>query len=173
MKRRSWNDQQFIAAVAKCTNFTDVLRALGLRAAGGNHRTMKVHAERLGVDLRHFSSARRVRGLRERQEKLRIGPNDAFAAGSPVSRSVLRRLARDHVVPYACARCQNPGEWHGRALVLQLDHANGDPNDHRLCNLRWLCPNCHSQTPTFAGRGAGRPYLRLRTRELFSAPPPA
>lgn len=173
MKRRSWSDEEFIAAVAASTNFTDVLRVLGLRTAGGNHRTMKVHAERLGVDLRHFSSARRLRGLAEHRDRKRITPDGAFAMGSPVSRSVLRRLARLHVSPYACARCANAGVWRGRRLVLQLDHANSDPGDHRLANLRWLCPNCHSQTPTFAGRGAGRPFVRPRTRELFSAPPPA
>jgi hypothetical protein len=25
---------------------------------------------------------------------------------------------------------------------------NGDPSDNRLENLRWLCPNCHSQQET-------------------------
>lgn len=37
-------------------------------------------------------------------------------------------------------------------LVLQLDHINGKRNDNRIENLRLLCPNCHSQTPTFTGR---------------------
>ena len=37
-------------------------------------------------------------------------------------------------------------------LTLQLDHINGINNDNRKENLRFLCPNCHSQTDTFAGR---------------------
>lgn len=53
---------------------------------------------------------------------------------------------------YKCACCGNTGEWNGRPLVLQLDHINGDNCDNRLENLRFLCPNCHSQTDTFAGR---------------------
>jgi hypothetical protein len=36
-------------------------------------------------------------------------------------------------------------------LVLQLDHINGEKTDNRLENLRFLCPNCHSQTETYAG----------------------
>ena len=35
--------------------------------------------------------------------------------------------------------------------MLQLDHINGINTDHRLENLRLLCPNCHSQTPTYCG----------------------
>ena len=171
MKRRRWSDEQFVAAVARHTNFTDVLRELGLRAAGGNHRAMKVHAERLGADLRHFSNARRTRGIAGHRFAARIDAIGAFAAGTPVSRPVLRRLARSHLQPHACATCGNAGEWCGRALTLQLDHVIGDPYDHRLCNLQWLCPNCHSQTASFAGRGATRQFAQAMTRELSSALP--
>jgi hypothetical protein len=31
-------------------------------------------------------------------------------------------------------------------------HSNGDPHDNRLDNLKLLCPNCHSQTDTFAAK---------------------
>ena len=40
----------------------------------------------------------------------------------------------------------------GKPLVLQLDHINGISNDNRIENLRFLCPNCHAQTESFAGR---------------------
>ena len=172
MKRRSWTDEQFRDAVAGHSNFTDVLRALGLRPAGGNHRTMKVHAARLGVDLRHFSTVRRRRGIDAYREGIRIDAEQAFAYRSAVSRSVLRRLARAALSPYACAACGNEGSWMGTPLTLQLDHANGDPDDHRLENLRWLCPNCHSQTRTFAGRGARRLPPTPRSGELSSGTAP-
>ena len=63
-KSRTWNDEQFRVAVAKHSNFTDVLRELGLRPAGGNHATVKRHAVRLSLDISHFNNERRVRGLR-------------------------------------------------------------------------------------------------------------
>lgn len=34
-------------------------------------------------------------------------------------------------------------------VPLQIDHKNGDASDCREENLRLLCPNCHSLTPTF------------------------
>lgn len=42
--------------------------------------------------------------------------------------------------------------WCGEPIVLHLDHKNGISDDHRLENLRWLCPNCHSMTETYCGR---------------------
>lgn len=39
-------------------------------------------------------------------------------------------------------------------MALQLDHKNGVNNDHRLENLRFLCPNCHAITETFAGKNS-------------------
>lgn len=50
-----------------------------------------------------------------------------------------------------CEEC-NIKEWNNKPLVCHLDHINGISNDHRLENLKMLCPNCHSQTPTYCGR---------------------
>lgn len=51
-----------------------------------------------------------------------------------------------------CQLCPVELEWNGLPLSLQLDHKNGRPDDERLENLRYLCPNCHSQTETFGNR---------------------
>lgn len=37
-------------------------------------------------------------------------------------------------------------------LILQLDHIDGNHENHHISNLRFLCPNCHSQTKTFSGK---------------------
>lgn len=68
------------------------------------------------------------------------------------------RLIRAGLLPLHCAIC-GIAEWLNQPLSLELDHINGMKGDHRLENLRLLCPNCHSQTPTWGGRNVKRVSL--------------
>lgn len=69
------------------------------------------------------------------------------------SRDAVRKtVIRDKLIPYECDICHNNGEHLGKPLALHLDHINGINNDHSIENLRFLCPNCHSQTDTYCGR---------------------
>jgi 5-methylcytosine-specific restriction endonuclease McrA len=66
------------------------------------------------------------------------------------------RLIDEGYLECKCVWCNATDTWNNKPLVLQLDHINGVNNDHRLENLRLLCPNCHSQTDTWAGRGSAK-----------------
>ncbi len=61
------------------------------------------------------------------------------------------RLFEEGIKSNKCEECK-VSDWNGKELICELDHINGNPKDHRLENLRILCPNCHSQTDTFCGR---------------------
>lgn len=65
---------------------------------------------------------------------------------------VKKRLINEKIIPYCCQCCGNDGTWNGSKLVLQLEHKNGISNDNRLENLCFLCPNCHTQTKTYAAK---------------------
>lgn len=76
--------------------------------------------------------------------------NEIFIENSMVSRTKLKQeIIKQQIIPFVCQKCQNNGIWLGEKLTLQLDHKNGIRNDNRKENLRFLCPNCHSQTETF------------------------
>ncbi|MBV9438615.1 MAG: HNH endonuclease [Candidatus Eremiobacteraeota bacterium] len=95
----------------------------------------------------------RARGLRKTVEEL--------AAKAPRNRHIIkRRLIAEGKLQNICAIC-GIADWKGRPLSLQLDHVNGNGLDYRLENLRILCPNCHSQTETFAGRNRKNSRSRL------------
>ena len=57
--------------------------------------------------------------------------------------------------------------WLENPIPLQMDHMDGNPINNKLDNLRLLCPNCHSTTPTFGikNKGNGRFYRRLRYKQ--------
>ena len=43
-------------------------------------------------------------------------------------------------------------EWHGNKITLDVDHIDGDNKNNKGDNLRFLCPNCHRQTPTWGNK---------------------
>ena len=58
-------------------------------------------------------------------------------------------------------------EWNDKEIVMTMDHINGNSDDNTLLNLRLICPNCDSQTPTYKNRnlGKGRHSRRIRYAE--------
>jgi len=83
----------------------------------------------------------------------RIPDEFVFVEKSTYARHhIKRRVLEQKLIPYKCNDCGISGDWNNKPLVLQLDHKNGINNDHRLENLGFLCPNCHSQTLTYAAK---------------------
>lgn len=68
------------------------------------------------------------------------------------SSDLKKKLIEEGYVENICVWCKNEGEWKGKPITLELDHIDGNRYNNELENLRILCPNCHSQTPTFRGR---------------------
>lgn len=84
-----------------------------------------------------------------------ISKEKALTKDSTFTRSHLKtKILKYKLLSHECAICKIGPEWNGKTLTLQVDHINGINTDHRLENLRFLCPNCHSQTPTYAGANA-------------------
>lgn len=140
-------------AAAHSTSIAGVLRHLGIKWSGGSHHHISRQLKRLGVDTSHFTGRVHNRGA---TSPTRRRPDEIFVVlpdGSRrAKRSMVYRAMLEVGVPEHCAGCGIGTSWQGRPLVLHIDHINGDPMDNRAENLRFLCPNCHSQTATYAGR---------------------
>lgn len=65
-----------------------------------------------------------------------------------------------------CSICCITSIWNNIPLTLQLDHIDGNSDNNNLNNLRLVCPNCHSQTNNFSGRGKGK-ELKTAKRNLY------
>lgn len=78
----------------------------------------------------------------------------------PAQRNVLT-----HLYGYKCAVCAI-SDWNDKSITLQVDHIDGTASNNSLENLRLICPNCHSQTDSYAGRnrGKGRKALGIKRK---------
>lgn len=153
-KRRSviWSisSDEFAALVSRSKSFKDVLEFFGLGLIGGNYKTLKARLCEDGLDYSHF-------GKSKSPPKFKQDLSEVLVLGSDYSRTSLKkRLIDEGILKNECKLCGLKNRWKGKPLVLILDHINGVPNDNRLGNLRLLCPNCNSQTSTFAGRNTKR-----------------
>ena len=108
----------------------------------------------MGLDTTHFvrhqNNAARRR-LRPEQILVRI-PIGSKRTKPPLLRRALLESGRF----YSCSLCDNDGVWLGRDLRLEVDHIDGDYHNNEATNLRFLCPNCHTQTDNFSGRSRGK-----------------
>jgi 5-methylcytosine-specific restriction endonuclease McrA len=100
-----------------------------------------------------FSLATWTKAVRRGAVKPRTGRwTTSEALAYSTSRVTIKRhLLKAGILHNRCDLC-GLTTWRGRAISIQIDHINGVKNDHRLENLRMLCPNCHSQTDTFAAK---------------------
>lgn len=116
---------------------------------GPNYKLVRKRVHELGLSTTHWTRA--VEAPRHRSlEEVMVRGSD-YPTGA-----LKRRILKAGLLEVTCALCGLGPKWQGEPLTLRIDHINGVRNDHRLENLRLLCPNCDSQTDTFCGRNRPR-----------------
>lgn len=143
------NKNLMLEAINASNSIKEVLSYLGLRAAGGNYRMAKHWATIHNLELPVGTGLFQVGNA---HKTVHLSHAEIFCENSTANRSTVKSKLRKIWLVWVCAECGVGEEWKGKKLVLQLDHINGIFNDHRIDNLRLLCPNCHSQTETFSGK---------------------
>lgn len=145
-----------IQLIRESKSITEVFRKLKLRISGASFKIFHHAIKERQMDVSHFTGKRPNLGNFHDKRPL----DDIFRHGSHVSNTVLRsKVLKHNLIPYTCVVCNNNGTWREKEIVLPLDHINGDRDDNRLKNLRFLCPNCHAQTETFCGRIRKKTYV--------------
>ncbi len=146
------DDQTLAEAVRTSFSVYEVLRKIGVRSlSGGNHYHFSNRIRKLRLSTAHFTGQGHNKGKilkRRKPEEILVLRSD----GKRTKTNMLKRSLVDIGVEYKCGECGNDGNHNGKSLVLQVDHKNGNWMDDRVDNLRFLCPNCHSQTETFGSK---------------------
>jgi 5-methylcytosine-specific restriction endonuclease McrA len=151
---RVYTEELLRSAVLASTSFAGVLRYLGLRQAGGTQAHIARRIRHFGIDTSHFTGQAHARGkpsayIRSPEQVLVVRAPGSLREKPPALRRALFAIGRR----YVCAHCQPDPQV--VPVTLHVDHINGDWLDNREDNLRFLCPNCHSLTPTYCvPRGA-------------------
>ena len=149
------SDEQFVELLKNSSTISEVLFKLGYSVKGNSWGFAKVK-QRMS-DLNLDGSIFKGKSPVTKYGTLhKVNASDILKPNCKHARSVLRRyVIKNNLIPYRCAIC-GCVEWQGRTLSLELDHINGINNDNRIENLRFLCPNCHSQTTTYGSRNQQR-----------------
>jgi predicted RNA-binding Zn-ribbon protein involved in translation (DUF1610 family) len=133
---------ELLKAVDGSQSMAEVVRKLGLNRSKNTYSALRKDFEHYGI----FPQFKKRRGTSP------YAIEDIFCENSTYDRSTLRnRIIKEEILQYKCSEC-GIIDWNGNPLSLQLDHINGVPNDNRMENLRFLCPNCHSQTKTWGSK---------------------
>lgn len=144
-------DEQFVELLKNSTTISEVLFKLGYTIKGNSwgYSQVKQRMTDLNLDFSIFKGKKEV--YKNIITKV-VTPEMLLKDNCKHTRTVLRRcILKYNLLPYKCDICGTT-EWNGKTLSLELDHINGKNNDNRLENLRFLCPNCHSQTTTYGSR---------------------
>ena len=137
-----------------------------IKLAISNGETMKSIAERLGIPFSTFKRKAKKLGiyapnqgrrgitrtnseLESRKIPLELILNNTYKMGS---NHLKKRLFEEKIKNEVCEECGLDNNWNGKKLNLHLDHIDCNKLNNILSNLRILCPNCHSQTDTYAGK---------------------
>jgi Zn finger protein HypA/HybF involved in hydrogenase expression len=150
------DSKSFKELVKNSSSYTEILKVFGHKGSGGSTKTLRKRLNEEDIDCSHINSTNKGKTFPNRKaiplEKVMI-KNSTYDRGS-----LKRRLLRDGILENKCILCGQEDIWQGQKLVMILDHINGVHNDHREENIRMLCPNCNSQTPTFAGKQHKKRY---------------
>ena len=145
------SDEQFVELLKKSSTISEVLFKLGYTVKGNSwgYSQVKRRMDDLNLDYSIFKGKSAVMKITKLNN---VKKEDILKENCRHQRTALRRyVIKNNLIPYKCAIC-GCTEWQGKTLSLELDHINGINNDNRLENLRFLCPNCHSQTSTYGSR---------------------
>ena len=133
--------------VPRCTSWSELVVKLGYVPSTFHFKKCQTLCERHNIDVNHF-----VRNKGNGMPR-KWTHETFFVKDCPATRSSNRSIAiRLGFLPTHCFECNIKGEYNGKPITLELDHIDGIWNNNSRDSLRWLCPNCHSQTKTYRNR---------------------
>lgn len=155
-------------AVKKSKSVTEVMRIVNSPMSGGCHCHISKKIKEYGIDTSHFQSsvAGMIESAKKRVENKRKTADSILVHSSidkRIKTRILNRALRDIGREYKCEKCKI-NSYNGLPITLEIDHIDGDWKNNTRENLRYLCPNCHSQTDT-----SYRKNMKISDQQILDA----
>lgn len=149
---------------------TECLKKMGMRAAGGNYRTLTKYIKKYNIDITHFESDEIIKKKLMSFNRIKKIPlDDILTTGSTYNRGHLKeRLYKEGIKKKECELCGQGEIWNGNKMSLIIDHINGVWNDNRIENLRIVCPNCNATLPTHCGKNINKEINQIDKRTVMT-----
>jgi hypothetical protein len=127
-----------------------VLKELNLKLSGGNHSHIKRRIKQHGLDTTHFLGRAANYGASHKGGPEKLNPEDVlvYNRGSKGRREGLGKLRRalfSTGMECKCFDCGINSTYNNKPITLEIHHIDEDFLNNRIENLKFLCPNCHSQ----------------------------
>lgn len=139
-KRRQtkYTKEQLSLVVGTSKSYAECLKKLGIKPIGGNYRSLQKNIDRFNLDTSHMLHQAANQGVE-------FKTFDSLTTNDSIKKRLV--IERGH----KCESCLNT-HWLSDLIMLELEHIDGNNRNNDRSNLKLLCPNCHSQTPTWRNR---------------------
>jgi len=142
--KSDFSDEEFVKITQTCQTMAQASKLLGM-----SYKSFRKKA----IELNCFNPNQSGKGTKKNMPS--ISTEDILAGKYPSYQTykLKKRLIEEGYLEDKCSICGWDKKPEGAKYTpCELDHINGNPTDHRLENLRIICPNCHSLTKTYRFR---------------------
>lgn len=147
-----YTEEALSEAVKNSDSVADVMRWFNKRPTGSLHNHISRLIKVYKIDTNHFTFMKnnklQTKNTRKTAQEILILLTEELSPR--VYGNLLTRALREVGVPYKCSGTGcGISDWNNAPITLDVDHIDGNYLNCLQENLRFLCPNCHRQTPTF------------------------